>query len=152
MNKRQQGFTLIELMIVVAIIGILAAIAIPAYENYVAKAQFTEAISLISGEKIPVTNYFTENDVCPSNTAGGVAGIPMPASIVGKYVISVTTGGAASALGGCTIAATFKTTGVNAGLAGHTVTFYMHTAPGSPIIWDCSAANISQSLMPSICT
>ncbi len=148
MNKRQQGFTLIELMIVVAIIGILAAIAIPAYENYVAKAQFTEAISLMSGEKIPVTNYYTENDACPAN---GTAGIPNAASIVGKYVASITTGGVAASTGGCTIAATFLGTGVNAGLATHTVTFYMHTNPGAPIVWTCSSASISQSLMPSIC-
>ncbi len=153
MNKRQQGFTLIELMIVVAIIGILAAIAIPAYENYVAKAQFTEAISLISGEKIPVTNYYSENDACPTNGQVGT-GIPAAALIDGKYVLSVTTGGpltGAPTTGGCTITALFKSTGVNAGLAGQSVAFYMHTAPGSPIVWDCSSATISQSLMPSIC-
>ncbi len=150
MNKRQQGFTLIELMIVVAIIGILAAIAIPAYENYVAKAQFTEAISLISGEKIPVTNYYSENDACPTNGQVGT-GIPAAALIDGKYVLSVATSGGASSTGGCIITATFRSTGVNAGLAGQSVAFYMHTAPGSPIVWDCSSATISQSLMPSIC-
>ena len=148
MNKRQQGFTLIELMIVVAIIGILAAIAIPAYENYVAKAQFTEAISLMSGEKIPVTNYYTENNACPTN---GEAGIPTATSIVGKYVVSVTTAGTATTLGGCSITAAFNTAGVNSGLAGNSVTFYMHTQPGAPIVWTCSSTDISQSLMPSIC-
>ncbi|EQD74312.1 fimbrial protein pilin [mine drainage metagenome] len=149
MNQRQQGFTLIELMIVVAIIGILAAIAIPAYENYVAKAQFTEAISLISGEKIPVTNYYTENDACPTN---GEAGIPPALSIIGKYVAEVTVPAVtASSLGGCEITATFKGAGVNSGLASNSVTFTMHTAPGAPIQWTCSSANISQALMPSIC-
>jgi type IV pilus assembly protein PilA len=145
----QKGFTLIELMIVVAIIGILAAIAIPAYENYVAKAQFTEAISLISGQKIPVANYYMENDSCPTNSTTGF--LPA-ASIVGKYVASVTDAGTASATGGCTIAATFDTTGVNSGLAGHTVTFFLHQAgAGSPMVWTCSSANISQSLMPRSC-
>ncbi len=146
----QKGFTLIELMIVVAIIGILAAIAIPAYENYVAKAQFTEAISLISGQKIPVANYYMQNNSCPAS--GTTTGFPNAASIVGKYVVSVADGGTSTTLGGCTITATFKTTGVNSGLAGNNVAFTMHMAsPGAPMIWDCSSSTISQSLMPRSC-
>jgi type IV pilus assembly protein PilA len=151
MNKRQQGFTLIELMIVVAIIGILAAIAIPAYENYVAKAQFTEAISLMSGQKIPVTNYYTENDTCP--VSGTTTGFLAADLDLGKYVASVADGGTASAAGGCTITATFKTTGVNAGLSGNSVVFNMHIpSPGAPIEWTCSSTDISQALMPQSCT
>ena len=147
----QKGFTLIELMIVVAIIGILAAIAIPAYENYIAKAQFTEAISLISGQKIPVANYYMQNDTCP--ISGTTTGFPAADLIVGKYVASVDDAGTASSLGGCTITAAFKTTGVNAGLAGNSVQFIMSMAsPGAPMIWTCSSTTISQSLMPRSCT
>ncbi len=148
----QKGFTLIELMIVVAIIGILAAIAIPAYENYVAKAQFTEAISLISGQKIPVANYYMQNDSCPTNVGTPTTGFLPAASNIGKYVAQVQIQGTATPVGGCTIAAVFKTVGVNSGLAGNTVTFYMHMAgPGAPMVWTCSSATISQSLMPRSC-
>ena len=148
----QKGFTLIELMIVVAIIGILAAIAIPAYENYVAKAQFTEAISLMSGQKIPVANYYMQNDSCP--VSGTTTGFLQAVSNVGKYVASVTDGGApiAGGLGGCTIIAQFKTIGVNGGLAGNQVKFTMHmVGPGTPMVWTCSSSTISQSLMPRSC-
>ncbi len=152
MNKRQQGFTLIELMIVVAIIGILAAIAIPAYENYVAKAQFTEAISLMSGQKIPVTNYYTENNTCP--VSGTTTGFKIAlADTGGKYVSQVVDSGTASTTGGCTITATFKTTGVNSGLAGNSVAFTMFIpTPGAPIQWTCASTSIKQALMPNSCT
>ena len=151
-TNRQKGFTLIELMIVVAIIGILAAIPIPAYENYIAKAQFTEAISLISGQKIPVANYYMQNDTCPSS--GQTTGFPAATSNAGKYVLSVADGGTASGagLGGCQISALFRGTGVNSGLAGKTATFTMSmVGPGSPMIWTCTSSSISQSLMPRSC-
>ena len=103
--KRSQGFTLIELMIVVAIIGILAAIAIPAYEDYTIRAQISEAIILSGGLKNQVAEiYADEGDLASMNS--GFAGIPLAASITGKYVgnvavvagvISATMGGAANA-------------------------------------------------------
>lgn len=66
-NTNEQGFTLIELMIVVAIIGILAAIAIPAYQSYIARAQASEALQLLSGAKSPLTEYYSDRGIWPTD-------------------------------------------------------------------------------------
>ncbi|HFB9304443.1 TPA: pilin [Neisseria gonorrhoeae] len=88
MNTLQKGFTLIELMIVIAIVGILAAVALPAYQDYTARAQVSEAILLAEGQKSAVTEYYLNNGEWPKdNTSAGVAN---PASnIKGKYVQKV---------------------------------------------------------------
>ncbi|HFC8634504.1 TPA: pilin, partial [Neisseria gonorrhoeae] len=89
MNTLQKGFTLIELMIVIAIVGILAAVALPAYQDYTARAQVSEAILLAEGQKSAVTEYYLNNGIWPeNNTSAGVAS--SAADIKGKYVESVT--------------------------------------------------------------
>ena len=88
--KKQQGFTLIELMIVVAIIGILAAIAIPAYQDYTIRAQVSEGLNLAGGAKAAVTEYSQDRGVFPTNNVQ--AGVSAAADIEGKYVESVTVG------------------------------------------------------------
>ncbi len=85
--KKQQGFTLIELMIVVAIIGILAAIAIPAYQDYTIRSQVSEGAVLADGVKTAITEYYNNKGVWP--TANGSAGLESATSITGKYVKSV---------------------------------------------------------------
>ncbi|HGL9778302.1 TPA: pilin, partial [Neisseria gonorrhoeae] len=88
MNTLQKGFTLIELMIVIAIVGILAAVALPAYQDYTARAQVSEAILLAEGQKSAVTEYYLNHGKWPANN--GDAGVASPASnIKGKYVQKV---------------------------------------------------------------
>ncbi|EMU2007520.1 pilin, partial [Neisseria gonorrhoeae] len=87
MNTLQKGFTLIELMIVIAIVGILAAVALPAYQDYTARAQVSEAILLAEGQKSAVTEYYLNHGKWPKdNTSAGVASA---SDIKGKYVKEV---------------------------------------------------------------
>jgi type IV pilus assembly protein PilA len=97
MKTVQKGFTLIELMIVVAIIGILAAIAIPAYQNYTIRAQVTEGLSLADGWKTGISEFYAQKGSFPtsSSTTGGATAIVAAGATTGKYVsgIAVATGG-----------------------------------------------------------
>ncbi|HFC8220162.1 TPA: pilin [Neisseria meningitidis] len=87
MNTLQKGFTLIELMIVIAIVGILAAVALPAYQDYTARAQVSEAILLAEGQKSAVTEYYLNHGEWPGNNTS--AGVASSSEIKGKYVKSV---------------------------------------------------------------
>ncbi|HEZ5869965.1 TPA: pilin [Neisseria meningitidis] len=87
MNTLQKGFTLIELMIVIAIVGILAAVALPAYQDYTARAQVSEAILLAEGQKSAVTEYYLNHGIWPGDNSS--AGVATSANIKGKYVQSV---------------------------------------------------------------
>lgn len=145
----QSGFTLIELMIVVAIIGILATLAIPAYQDYIARAQMSEAMILADGLKIPVSEAFAQDATCPTNATNGIAAAT---DIKGAYVASVTaavpTG--TSTTGGCTIMATMKGAGVSAGLVSKTLTLTLTTGAGSNT-WACTS-NAEQKYLPKACT
>ncbi len=91
-HTAQKGFTLIELMIVVAIIGILAAIAIPAYSDYTIKAKVSEAASMSGPAKTAVDIYFSEKGTLNGADSNDEVGISLPVSYGAKYASSVTVG------------------------------------------------------------
>ncbi|EMU3698447.1 pilin, partial [Neisseria gonorrhoeae] len=127
MNTLQKGFTLIELMIVIAIVGILAAVALPAYQDYTARAQVSEAILLAEGQKSAVTEYYLNNGIWPENN--GDAGVASSSSIKGKYVKSVTVAKGV-------VTATMNSTGVNKEIKGKRLSLWGRRENGS-VKWFC---------------
>ncbi|MBH2457142.1 pilin [Neisseria meningitidis] len=128
MNTLQKGFTLIELMIVIAIVGILAAVALPAYQDYTARAQVSEAILLAEGQKSAVTEYYLNHGTWPSNNSD--AGVASTATdIKGKYVkeVKVEKG---------VITAEMKSSGVNKEIQGKKLSLWAKRQAGS-VKWFC---------------
>ena len=147
MNTMQKGFTLIELMIVVAIIAILAAIAIPAYQDYVIRSQVTEGSSLVEGSKTAVAEYYSNTGNLPPTNAS--AGVSAPTAILGTYVTQVTVGTAGGGLG--KIQAKFGGK-ANVAIAGEFLVFSPVTHAGSTT-WTCSGSGttVPSKYLPSVC-
>ncbi len=137
MRKVQQGFTLIELMIVVAIIGILAAIAIPAYQDYTARAQASEAFTLLDGLKTPIAEA-----VGSTGSAGCAA--PATAVTAGKYVASTAFTWADPS---CKIEVTFVASGANPKVNGKKASLTFNSTTGA---WTC-ATDLAAGVKPTSC-
>lgn len=137
-----RGFTLIELMIVVAIIGILASIAVPDYQNYIIRAQTTEAFSLGSFVKPKIVDYYREFGHFPADNRA--AGVPSAASIIGHYVSAV-------GVHDGVINVTFRDKDINASLRGKVISLrplVVKGSPRSPIAWSCADAAAPPGMRP----
>lgn len=142
MTKIQQGFTLIELMIVVAIIGILAAIAIPAYQDYTIRAQVSEGLSLSAAAKAAVAEFYMDAGTMPADNS--TAGLEAAANITGKYVTQVQV-----AAGVITV--TYNQPDTNANIAGATLTMTPFDNAGS-VSWTCAnGAGLQDKWLPAAC-
>ncbi|EMS2839064.1 pilin [Neisseria gonorrhoeae] len=151
MNTLQKGFTLIELMIVIAIVGILAAVALPAYQDYTARAQVSEAILLAEGQKSAVTEYYLNNGKWPADN--GAAGVASASTIKGKYVkqVEVKNG---------VVTAEMASSNVNKEIKGKKLSLWAKRQDGS-VKWFCGRpvqrnagnddTNIDTKHLPSTC-
>jgi type IV pilus assembly protein PilA len=129
MKAVQKGFTLIELMIVVAIIGILAAIAIPAYQNYTIRAQVTEGLNLADGWKTGIAEYYAQYGTWPSSLTGSGAS-------TGKYVsaVNIATTGVIEVVYGVQ---------ANTKISGKKLDLLPGVNYNGDIVWICGTANTS---------
>lgn len=138
--QAHRGFTLIELMITVAIIGILVSFAIPAYQDYITRAQISEALTLLDSTKIYHQSAWSENGQCAIN---GVDGVP---ATLGTYVAAIVIHGPPP---NCESIATFKIFGINAAIAGQSITLRM-VAAGNTMGWNC-ISTIDRRFLPPNC-
>ncbi len=137
MTRKQQGFTLIELMIVVAIIGILAAIAIPAYQDYTVRAKVTEGLSLADAAKTAVSETYQSNGSFPATANNASYGLPAKASISGKYVTSVDVGNNGK------ITITYANTVGGNPPVGNKVLTLTPVTPSGAVAWICGNTTIT---------
>ena len=136
----QHGFTVIELMIIVAIISILAAIAVPAYTDYVARSKVAEGIQLAHGAEIAATEYYTTQGRWPSDNS--TAGLAQPTDLSGHHVFSVT-------IIKNEIAVMFHPD-AGESLGGQTL-FFTGTDNKGILIWECTSPTIPNKFLPPNC-
>ncbi|MBT8083857.1 MAG: pilin [Woeseia sp.] len=143
MKTKQHGFTLVELMIVVAIIGILAAIAIPAYQDYTIRAQVAEGLNLAATGKNAISTYYADYGTFPTDNA--VAGIAASNEIVGKYVadVAITNGNIEIQYGN----------DAHTKISGQHLQLTPSTALSGSVKWTCQSvgAEIPDNYLPGAC-
>ena len=141
-QRSTAGFTLIELMIVVAIIAILAAIAIPAYQDYLIRAQVSEGMTLASGAKAAVWDYVSNTGLFPPSNQS--AGLAKDTSITGNYVSSVDV---ANGL----IKVQFNGPKANSKISGGVYLALSPISQTGSIIWTCTTSTINEKYLPTSC-
>ncbi len=131
MSKKSKGFTLVELMIVIAIIGILASLAVAAYQTFTVRAQIAEGLNMAAGAKAPIVDAFINDGMPPADrTAAGMS--PLPADTQGNYVSSVNVDDGRLDI----------TFGNNAhqDIQGATLSFTPYISAGGSYLWRCGYA------------
>jgi len=146
--KQQKGFTLIELMIVIAIIGILAAIAIPAYQDYIVRSKISEGLNMAGAAKLAVAETYDSSGTFPDNNAK--AGLPTDISITGSFVTSITV----TSLGGSGEVEILYNSSVGGNPTANGKALQLTATPteGS-MTWVCASANndVVNKYLPSNC-
>lgn len=141
MKKNMQGFTLIELMIVIAILGILMAIAIPAYQDYAVRAKVSEGLNLAGATKLAVAETWSSRGRLPASNAS--AGVPTDTSISGPYVTEVQVGTTAGLI-------TITYSAKEPKISGDTLLLSPTTLVGS-VTWRCKSSSIESRYLPAEC-
>jgi type IV pilus assembly protein PilA len=137
MKAIQKGFTLIELMIVVAIIGILAAIAIPAYQDYLIRSQVSEGLTMAAAAKASVAEFYANSGNWPVDNSE--AGLGSATDIQGKYVAGI-----AVSNGGITV--TYGNQANATHLAGETVGLMPGSSPNGDVVWACGNSDLPSAI------
>ena len=150
MKQMQKGFTLIELMIVVAIIGILAAVAIPAYQDYTVKSKVTEASNLVSGVKEAIAEQSDFTGLTNATAAGALAmNAPLDTTILGNYVASVTALGTSATVATITVTHKAATSIVPVALGGTTIV-WTGTHNGGSVSWTVTGGTLAAKYLPKV--
>lgn len=141
MKKIESGFTLIELMIVVAIIGILATLAMSAFQSYSVRAQISEGLSLASPVKSAIAEFNNDRGAFPSNNTQ--AALQSPGNYAGKYVSQISVTGA--------VVSIQYGNDASSQIAGETVTLTAQNVGGA-LVWDCASGGvIPTTYLPGVC-
>ncbi len=141
MNKTERGFTLIELMIVVAIVGLLAVIAIPAYQSYLIRAQIAEGLNMVAPVKVAVVEFHNNNGAFPAdNTA---AALPPPPAYAARYVAEISVAD--------DVVTILYGNQANVQINGQTITLTAFNNNGS-VSWTCASGGfIANAYLPASC-